>query len=154
MFYAVEDVWPVTPSSFSVGFTLNVVAKCLFSSCAVKLSDLLFGCSPVTHVTYSSELPYFASLKPVLLQLAIKAKWFFLLSISSTWIKIYFIKAIHLYTLMLKAAFRSCNKSIETFVMGTLLDSLIGGGQFGGIKGMSPHSSYSPFFPLQSLVPG
>ena len=40
-----------------------------------------------------------------------------------------------MYTLMLKAAVRS-NKSVETFVMGTLLDSLIGGGQITVIKGM------------------
>ena len=70
-----------------------------------------------------------------------------------------------MYTLMLKAAVRS-NKSVETFVMGTLLDSLIGGGQITGIKGMSPgsatqlflrlplRSSFSPFSPLQSLVLG
>ena len=45
-----------------------------------------------------------------------------------------------MYTLMLKAAFCS-NKSVETFVMGTILDSLIGGGQIGGIKGMSPGSA-------------
>ena len=45
-----------------------------------------------------------------------------------------------MYTLMLKAAVRS-NKSVETFVMGTLLDSLIGGGQITGIKGMSPGSA-------------
>ena len=70
-----------------------------------------------------------------------------------------------MYTLMLKAAFRS-NKSVETFVMGTLLDSLIGGGQITVIKGMSPgsatqlfprlplRSSFSPFSALQSLVSG
>ena len=45
-----------------------------------------------------------------------------------------------MYTLMLKAAVRS-NKSVETFVMGTLLYSLIGGGQISGIKGMSPGSA-------------
>ena len=140
MFYTVEDLWPVTPSSFSVGFTLDVVAQCSFSSCAVKLNDLRFGCSPITHGTYSSELPYFSSPKPVLLQLTIKAKWFFLHSISSRWIKIYFSKATYMYTLILKAAFRS-NKSVETFVMGTLLDSLIGEGQISGIKGMSPGSA-------------
>ena len=37
-----------------------------------------------------------------------------------------------MYTLMLKAAVRS-NKSVETFVMRTLLDSLIGEGQISGI---------------------
>ena len=45
-----------------------------------------------------------------------------------------------MYTLMLKAAVRS-NKSVETFVMGTLVDSLIGEGQISGIKGMSPGSA-------------
>ena len=41
---------------------------------------------------------------------------------------------------MLKAAFRS-HKSVETFVMATLLDSLIGEGQISSIKGMSPGSA-------------
>ena len=70
-----------------------------------------------------------------------------------------------MYTLILKAAFRS-NKSVETFVMGALLDSLIGAGQISGIKGMSPGSAtqlfpilplrspFSPFSPLRSLVSG
>ena len=70
-----------------------------------------------------------------------------------------------MHTLMLKAAVRS-NKSIETFVMGTLLDSLIGEGQISGIKGMSRgpatqlfprlplRSPFSPFSPLQSLDSG
>ena len=135
----------------------------LFLCCEIKRSPVC--CSPVTRGTYSSELPYFSSPKPVLLQLTIKAKWFFLHSISSRWIKIYFSKATYMYTLILKAAFRS-NKSVETFVMGTLLDSLIGGGQIRGIKGMSPGSAtqlflilplrspFSPFSPLRSLVSG
>ena len=45
-----------------------------------------------------------------------------------------------MHTLMLQAAVRS-NQSVETFVMGTLLDSLIGEGQISGIKGMSPGSA-------------
>ena len=70
-----------------------------------------------------------------------------------------------MYTLKLKAAFCS-NKGVETFVMGTLLDSLIGEGQITGIKGMSRGSAtqlfprlplrspFSPFSPLQSLDSG
>ena len=56
-----------------------------------------------------------------------------------------------MHTLMLKDAVRS-NKSIETFVMGTLLDSLIGEGQISGIKGMSPGSATKlfPRLPLRS----
>ena len=45
-----------------------------------------------------------------------------------------------MHTLMLQAAVHS-NQSIETFVMGTLLDSLIGEEQISGIKGMSPGSA-------------
>ena len=54
-----------------------------------------------------------------------------------------------MHTLMLQAAVRS-NQSVETFVMGTLLDSLIGEGQISGIKGMSPGSA-TYLFPRLSL---
>ena len=163
MFYAVEDVWPLLLVFLLVLLLMWFSMLILFLCCEIKLSSIC--CSPVTHGTYSSELPYFTLRKPLLLQLAIKAKCFFLHSISSRWIKIYFITATYMYTLMLKAAVHS-NKSVETFVMGTLLDSLIGGGQISGIKGMSPGSAtqlfpilplrspFSPFSPLRSPVSG
>ena len=119
----------------------------LFLCCEIKWSPVwLFTCHS-RHIFLWIALFCFA--EPLLLQLAMKAKCFFLHSISSRWIKIYFITATYMYTLMLKAAVRS-NKSVETFVMGTLLDSLIGEGQISGIKGMSPGSA-TYLFPRLSL---